>query len=148
MIDSGGRLRFAETADLLRGAALYVGPDTATSHLAAACGTPAVVLFGPTDPRLWGPLPRGGLDRPYEKVAPTQRRANVMLLQEPSLSCVPCQQEGCERHRESHSACLDRMSAARVIDAAHAASRRRLPADGRPSVTASRRPGCAIRSGA
>lgn len=116
--DLAGRLRFAETADLLRGAALYVGPDTATSHLAAACGTPSVVLFGPTDPRLWGPLPRAGLDRPYAKVAPSQRRANVLLVQEPSLPCVPCQLEGCERHRESHSACLDRMGAERVIDAA------------------------------
>jgi heptosyltransferase-3 len=120
VIDLGGRLRFAETADLLRGAALYVGPDTATSHLAAACGTPAVVLFGPTDPRLWGPLPRGGLGEPYAKVLPAQRRGNVLLLQEPSLPCVPCQREGCERHRESHSACLDAMSAARVIAAAQA----------------------------
>jgi heptosyltransferase-3 len=120
VVDVAGRLRFGETADLLRTAALYVGPDTATSHLAAACGTPAVVLFGPTDPRLWGPIPRPWLDRPYEKVAACQRRANVLLLQEPSLPCVPCQQEGCERHRESYSACLDRMSAPRVIEAAQA----------------------------
>ncbi len=117
-IDLVGRLRFAETADLLRGATLYVGPDTATSHLAAACGTPALVLFGPTDPRLWGPLPRGGLDAPYAQVAPLQRRGNVVLLQQPSLSCVPCQREGCERHRASFSACLDALSATRVIEAA------------------------------
>jgi heptosyltransferase-3 len=119
-LDVGGRLRFGETADLLRGAALFVGPDTAATHLAAACGTPAVALFGPTDPRLWGPLPRRGLNRPYERVAPLQRRDNVILLQEDSLPCVPCQEEGCERHRESYSACLDRMSAARVIEAARA----------------------------
>jgi heptosyltransferase-3 len=118
VIDLTGRLRFGETADLLRGATLYIGPDTATSHLAAACGTPSVVLFGPTDPRVWGPLPRAGLDLPYEKVAPRQRRANVILMQEDSLPCVPCQQEGCEHHRESYSACLDRMSAERVIEAA------------------------------
>jgi heptosyltransferase-3 len=117
VIDATGALRFGETADLLRGAALYVGPDTATSHLAAACGTPAVILFGPTDPTLWGPLPREGLDRPYAAVAASQRRGNVLLLQEPTLPCVPCQREGCEHHRESHSACLDAMSAARVIDA-------------------------------
>jgi heptosyltransferase-3 len=116
--DLVGRLRFGETADLLRQAALYVGPDTATSHLAAACGTPAIVLFGPTDPRLWGPIPRTGIDRPYEKVAACQRRGNVLLLQEPALPCVPCQAEGCERHRQSHSACLDRMSAERVVEAA------------------------------
>jgi heptosyltransferase-3 len=119
-IDLVGRLRFGETADLLRGAALYIGPDTATSHLAAACGTPAVVLFGPTDPRLWGPLPRGGLDAPYAQVAASQRRGNVLLLQEPSLSCVPCQREGCERRRESFSACLDALSATEVIAAAQA----------------------------
>ena len=117
-IDLAGELRFGETADLLRGASLYVGPDTATSHLAAACGTPAVVLFGPTDPRLWGPLPQGGLDAPYEPVAASQRRGNVLLLQEPSLACVPCQREGCERHRLSFSACLDALSAASVIEAA------------------------------
>jgi len=52
VIDVCGRLRFAQTADLLRRAALYVGPDTATTHLAAACETPTVALFGPTDPRL------------------------------------------------------------------------------------------------
>lgn len=119
--DVCGRLRFAQTADLLRGAALFVGPDTATTHLAAACATPTLALFGPTDPRLWGPQPKSGLERPYEKVVALQRRGNVALLQEPSLPCVPCQEEGCEKHRESRSDCLDRMSAARVIDAAREA---------------------------
>jgi heptosyltransferase-3 len=121
--DLCGRLRFAQTADLLRRAVLYVGPDTATTHLAAACGTPTVALFGPTDPRLWGPHPKAGLQRPYEKVAAIQFRDNVSLVQEPSLSCVPCQGEGCDKHSESHSECLDRMSAARVIDAAREALR-------------------------
>ena len=121
--DLCGRLRFAQTADLLRRAALYVGPDTATTHLAAACGTPTVALFGPTDPRLWGPQPKAGLQRSYEKVAAIQRRDNVSLVQEPSLSCVPCQGEGCDKHLESHSECLDRMGAARVIDAAREALR-------------------------
>jgi len=119
--DVGGRLRFAQTADLLRRASLYVGPDTATTHLAAACDTPTVALFGPTDPRLWGPRPRRGLEAAYVKVATLQRRANVALVQEPSLDCVPCQEEGCDRHRESRAECLDRMSAARVIDAAREA---------------------------
>jgi len=124
VIDVSGRLRFAQTADLLRRAALFVGPDTATTHLAAACATPTVALFGPTDPRLWGPMPKNGLFQPYERVIALQTRDNVALLQEPSLACVPCQEEGCEKHRESYSACLDRMSAERVIDAARAALRR------------------------
>jgi len=124
VVDVCGRLRFAQTADLLRRAALFVGPDTATTHLAAACATPTVALFGPTDPRLWGPLPKSGLAQPYEKVLALQARDNVTLLQEPSLPCVPCQKEGCEKHRESYSECLDRMSAERVIDAARAVLRR------------------------
>jgi len=120
-VDLSGRLRFAQTADVLRRAALYVGPDTATTHLAAACGTPSVALFGPTDPRLWGPIPRPGLASPYAKVEPVQVRGNVSVLQEPSLECVPCQQEGCDRHRESRADCLDRMDAGRVIAAAREA---------------------------
>ncbi len=111
-----GRWSLAQTADVLRCAALFVGPDTATTHLAAACGTPTVAIYGPTDPAIWGPWPaRDG--SPYVQVAAQQRRGNVLLLQNPDLACVPCQLEGCDRHRESHSECLDRLPAERVIDA-------------------------------
>ena len=47
-----GRLRWPAIAALLRGARLYVGPDTSVTHLAAASGCPTLALFGPTDPRL------------------------------------------------------------------------------------------------
>jgi ADP-heptose:LPS heptosyltransferase len=40
---------------LLRGAACIVGGDTGPLHLAVALGTPAVALFGPTDPARNGP---------------------------------------------------------------------------------------------
>ena len=76
--DATGRLRFAQTADLLRRAAVFVGPDTATTHLAAACGTPTVALFGPTDPRLWGPIPawrsRSAIRKGRGAAAARQRR--------------------------------------------------------------------------
>jgi ADP-heptose:LPS heptosyltransferase len=42
-------------AGLLRGARGFVGNDSGVTHLAAACGAPAVALFGPTDPAVWGP---------------------------------------------------------------------------------------------
>jgi ADP-heptose:LPS heptosyltransferase len=45
----------AETGCLLAQARLYIGPDTAVTHLAAAIGTPTIALFGPTDPR-WAAL--------------------------------------------------------------------------------------------
>jgi heptosyltransferase-3 len=117
VVDLRGRLSLAETADLLRYAAAYVGPDTATTHLAAACGTATVALYGPTDPRLWGPWPVGGLSAPYEKSFALQRRGNVALLQNPALACVPCQLEGCERHRDSHSQCLDELPVEAVLTA-------------------------------
>ncbi|GAA4341729.1 glycosyltransferase family 9 protein [Pigmentiphaga soli] len=113
-----GRLDLAETADLLRHARLYVGPDTGTTHLAAACGAPTLALFGPTDPRAWGPTPASGLDRPWERAAPRQRRGNVILLQNSGRGCVPCQQEGCQRRRDSASDCLDSLDAGAVLAAA------------------------------
>lgn len=50
--------RLADLASFLAGAAVYVGNDSGPSHLAAAVGTPAVALFGPTDPRIWAPRGR------------------------------------------------------------------------------------------
>lgn len=36
-------------------ATVFIGHDSGVSHLAAACGTPSVLLFGPTDPAIWAP---------------------------------------------------------------------------------------------
>jgi ADP-heptose:LPS heptosyltransferase len=33
----------------------FLGHDSGVSHLAAAVGTPCVLLFGPTDPAMWAP---------------------------------------------------------------------------------------------
>ncbi len=33
----------------------FLGHDSGISHLAAAVGTPCVLLFGPTDPDIWAP---------------------------------------------------------------------------------------------
>jgi ADP-heptose:LPS heptosyltransferase len=52
-----GRTGLAELAALVAGAALVVCGDTGVGHLATAFGTPSVLLFGPTPPRLWGPPP-------------------------------------------------------------------------------------------
>ncbi|NAS23588.1 glycosyltransferase family 9 protein [Herbidospora sp. NEAU-GS84] len=46
-----------ELAGLVRRARLVICGDTGVAHLAAAYGTPSVVLFGPTPPSLWGPPP-------------------------------------------------------------------------------------------
>src|SRR5206468_5646807 len=41
---------FRITAFLLQQALFYLGGDTGLAHLAEAAGTPAVVVFGPTQP--------------------------------------------------------------------------------------------------
>lgn len=40
---------------LLRGAALFVGNDSGPAHMAAAFQVPSVVIFGASDPEIWGP---------------------------------------------------------------------------------------------
>jgi heptosyltransferase-3 len=50
-----GRADWSQVAGLLYRAEIYVGLDTATMHLAAACGCPIVALFGPTIEEHWHP---------------------------------------------------------------------------------------------
>ena len=44
-----------ELAARLRDCGVFLGHDSGISHLAAAVGTPALLLFGPTDPAIWAP---------------------------------------------------------------------------------------------
>jgi heptosyltransferase-3 len=48
-------LSVVELAGVLAHADLVIGHDSGVSHLAASLGRPTVALFGPTDPRRWGP---------------------------------------------------------------------------------------------
>ena len=105
-----GELSWPDLAALVAGARVYVGPDTSVTHLAAASGCPTVALYGPTDPRRWGPWPAAGLDESWAANGRIQRRGNVWLVQNP-LPCMPCQREGCERRRDSYSLCLDELPA-------------------------------------
>lgn len=54
-IDWGPRLSLRETGSLFRHMDLALGIDTGLIHLAASFHVPVVVLFGPLDPRRWGP---------------------------------------------------------------------------------------------
>ncbi|TMS57892.1 glycosyltransferase family 9 protein [Imbroritus primus] len=116
--DLVGALKIPETADVISHAALFVGPDTMATHMAAATGVPVVALFGPSNPVKWAPWPAAWtqLDSPW-RMQGSQRQGNVFLVQGAG-PCVPCAQEGCDRHRRSASRCLDELPAATVIDAA------------------------------
>lgn len=59
--DLSGRPDFATLAAIVGRADAYLGNDSAPLHLAVAMGTPAVALYGPTDPHVYGPYaPTGG----------------------------------------------------------------------------------------
>ena len=113
-----GQLTLAELTRLLRAAQHYVGPDTAITHLAAAIGIPTVALYGPTNPVKWGPWPRGFISEhsPYQQRAPHQQIENVTVIQGVG-DCVPCHQEGCDRHKGSESACLQTLPVESVLRA-------------------------------
>lgn len=57
-----GKTNIKEAAAWLRGAWAAAGNDSGLSHLAAACGTPIVAIYGATDPggsTPWGPYSKG-----------------------------------------------------------------------------------------
>ena len=113
-----GQLSLAETAELLKGARLFVGPDTAVTHLAAATGIPTIALFGPSNPVKWGPWPKDwpAGQSPWTFVG-SGRQGNVQLIQGPG-ECVPCLFEGCDRHLDSDSQCLLAITVEQVVKAA------------------------------
>jgi heptosyltransferase III len=120
-LNLAGKVDLGTLACVLGRAALYVGTDTAVTHMAAALGTPTVALFGPSNPVKWGPWPAGfdaALPSPWP-MRGSGRTGNVFLVQG-ETDCVPCLHEGCERHTESRSDCLLHLPASRVVEAARA----------------------------
>jgi len=79
-----GKLSLRETAELIASAGLVVANDTGLAYVAAAVGTPTIILFGPTPDRTLGPLP-----------------AHVTVLRS-GLPCEPCwfgsRFAQCQRH--------------------------------------------------
>jgi heptosyltransferase-3 len=117
VIDTAGKLSIPQAGTLLRGAALYIGVDTSITHLAAACNTPTITLFGATPPTNFGPWPNGFIgDQPYQLRARTQTVGCVTILQGPG-ECVPCRKAGCQDRADSNSECLDLLEPSQVIDA-------------------------------
>jgi heptosyltransferase III len=113
-----GRLTLAETAELIRRSKLFIGPDTGVTHIAAACGTPTLAIFGPSNPIRWGPWPSDWFEgsNPWHAKG-SGRHGNVFLLQGEG-TCVPCRLEGCDRHIDSESKCLTGLGVDRVVAAA------------------------------
>ncbi len=121
VINTAGLLTIPQAGTLIRGAIAYVGVDTSITHLAAACNTPTIALFGPTPPSNFGPWPNGFIgEQPYQLRARSQTVGNVTILQGPG-ACVPCRKAGCEDRANSHSDCLDQLDPIQVIEALQSA---------------------------
>jgi len=101
-IDASGALDLPVLAALLADLDLLVTGDTGPMHLAAAMGTPVVALFGPADPRRYGPLVRD---------------ARVLRV---DLPCSPCGMVRLPpvRCRGKVPDCMDGISVAQVVAAA------------------------------
>jgi heptosyltransferase-3 len=120
-VDLAGKVDLAALAWILSRAKIYIGTDTAVTHMAAALGVPTVALFGPSSPSKWGPWPatlKAGATSPW-LMRGTQQRGNVFLLQgEDPDDCVPCLEEGCDKHVGSLSDCLQNLPSTRVVETA------------------------------
>ena len=117
VINAAGKLSLPQAGTLLRGAAFYIGVDTSITHLAAACNTPTITLFGATPPTNFGPWPNGFIGKqPYQLRARSQTVGNVTILQGPG-ECVPCRKAGCLDRADSNSECLDFLEPTQVITA-------------------------------
>lgn len=68
---------FRELAYLLRRASLMISGDTGPIHLAAAIGTPAIGLYGPTNPRRNGPY--GQIDHCVESWSSTRLMTSIQV---------------------------------------------------------------------
>lgn len=109
-INLAGQVSLAQLAYIIAQAKLYIGPDTGITHLAAATGIPVIALYGPTNPVKWAPFPYGyqANVNPFDKKG-GQHVNNIYFVQGEG-DCVPCELEGCDRHQQSHSRCLDNLS--------------------------------------
>jgi heptosyltransferase-3 len=109
-INLAGQVSLAQLAAIIAKAKLFMGPDTGITHLAAATGIPVIALYGPTNPVKWAPFPYGyqAIVNPFNKKG-NQHVNNIYFVQGEG-DCVPCDLEGCDRHQQSRSQCLDNLS--------------------------------------
>jgi len=95
--DLSGQLTLREMGALSSRARLFVGVDSAPMHIASACGTPVVALFGPSGEKEWGPW---------------RVPCRVVTTDHP---CRPCGNDGCGGGKVSE--CLTRLPVDRVHSA-------------------------------
>ena len=94
------RLTLRQTAELIAGAGLLIGNDSGLSHVAAAVGTPCLLIFGPTPHHVFGQL-----------------CPQVSIIRS-GLNCEPCWFGSRFRACAKRIDCLRKLSVAHVAEAA------------------------------
>ncbi len=100
VIDLAGQFSLGETAGLIQKGICFVGNDGGLLHLAKAVGCPTVSIFGPVDPKVYGPYPRMSSD---------------VVVYDTELSCRPCYRKFRYKADCEHRACLTELSVDEVI---------------------------------
>ncbi|MFA5148390.1 MAG: glycosyltransferase family 9 protein [Candidatus Omnitrophota bacterium] len=95
-VSVAGSTNLRELAWIIKRSALLITNDSAPLHIAGSVGTPAVAIFGPTDPRRYGP----------------REGAGVALCKK--LHCSPCEAALCKYNLE----CMKAVTAEEVFDTA------------------------------
>ncbi|WP_413587224.1 glycosyltransferase family 9 protein [Bdellovibrio sp. HCB274] len=97
-----GKTSILESTQIIARARLLVGNDSAASHMAAACETPLIAVFGPT-------VLRFGF-RPWS--------ADSYIAQKENLPCRPCGKHGHKVCPIKTHVCMTHLPAEQVVDKA------------------------------
>lgn len=108
-VNLAGELTLKQLAALTRRAKCFLGVDSVPMHIAAAMGTPAVALFGPSGELEWGPW-----------------RVTSRIITA-SFSCRPCGIDGCGGGKVSE--CLTAVAAKDVVAAVNDIARNECRVD-------------------
>lgn len=113
-----GKYSLADMTELIHHAELFIGVDTSVTHMAAATGVKVFAIYGPTNPVKWAPWPYSPKIQKYpiwlSHSSTPQEHSNITLIQG-QQSCVPCAEEGCDKHVNSLSQCLTSLKSEIVV---------------------------------
>lgn len=91
-----GKTSLQELFALVSHCSMVIAPDSAIIHIANACSTPSIGLYGPTDPSVWG----------YN----TQLQKSIFR----KLNCSFCDKAGCSL-RSNKNKCMEWLSSEDVL---------------------------------
>jgi len=110
---SPGSLTLNQVACLISRSRVYLGVDTAVSHIAASTGVPMVAFFGPSRIYRWGPWNNARPEFRYPERGRVQN-GQIMVFQK-DWDCVPCGLMGC--NGSFISDCLLEIEATEIVKA-------------------------------